>query len=246
MKNSIAVQKARQVRTSLSLTYPVDLGRLCATIGITIIDNHELDIDGYLYKTQGQKYIFVNANISRPEQKRFIIAHELGHYFLHTDKTLQICAGIIKGFDFGAVIQQSEHEANDFASEILLPTEDLCNELPYSAIDFQYISMIAQKYNVSMTAAAIKCVENSKSEREMLICYHDKCVKWYAAPSHAPFFVKRGAVAPPKSIIREAFENGIITIEKDSPMDIWRYGCKAKESIITVAKNTKLLLLTEL
>ncbi len=56
-------------------------------------------------------------------RKRFTLAHELGHYFLHKDKIDGIHQDTVLFRDSNEDKLGIEYAANDFASELLLPTE---------------------------------------------------------------------------------------------------------------------------
>ena len=243
MKHNVAKIKAQEIQKSFMLEYPLNLHEFCECIGIRIIDYRSLHVDGYLCKDGSNKYIFVNADLNE-RQKNFVIAHELGHYFLHTDKILQICSGIIKGFDGHQVVATAESEANQFAAELLLPTECIKKEVSRLPLSFEKIAEISDKYSVSLTSAAIKCVECSSTENEMLICYKNKYVQWVAYPPHSPFFVKMGSLAPHDSAINRAFDENVSCGGSCTAPGVWSYNSAAKETFITITPTTKLLLLS--
>lgn len=66
---------------------------LCKELEIEVIANRHLNKDGYLVCFGGCKLIFVNSTIANPHRRRFVISHELGHFFLHQDR-LYSCANI--------------------------------------------------------------------------------------------------------------------------------------------------------
>ena len=244
--NSPAIIKAQMVQQDFCIQYPFQIESFCQEIGIKLIKNRELDVDGYLYKKDGKKYIFVNSRIAVPAQQRFVIAHELGHYFLHTTEMLQICAGVLSSFHKDATIRATEKEANEFASELLLPSTQVCKELDKKQVSFDIIDEIAGRYGISRTAAAIKCVESSPTESELLVCYVDGSVRWYASPRHAPFYVSVGSTAPVGSVVWRAIQDDIHSICEISPPGIWNKSTtRVKESVVTIARGKKLLLLSE-
>lgn len=85
---------------------------------------------------------------SSAARDNFTIAHELGHYFLHTD------------FDNDEVLHHTrrgsnrrEWEANWFAAELLMPEEDFRNE----AINFDNDEiLLARRFGVSPAAANVR------------------------------------------------------------------------------------------
>lgn len=80
----------------------------------------------------------------------FTIAHELGHYFLHS-KLGQIAINANRSGD----IDETEKEANSFAAAFLMP-EDSVKKL-YAEKDGN-ISALADAFNVSLSAMNWRCI----------------------------------------------------------------------------------------
>jgi Zn-dependent peptidase ImmA (M78 family) len=76
--------------------------------------------------------------------KYFVIAHELGHFFLHSDEIIQICDNISDVFNKYDIIKNTESEANIFASELLAPSRMIMKELTDDPIDFRTIGVIGK------------------------------------------------------------------------------------------------------
>jgi len=101
-------------------TEPLDIEHLVQILGIELrYDEFEDLLSGYLRKEGSKWVISVNEKYSEG-QKRFIIAHELGHYILHKCRR--------KGFFDEATIffpyhvsDEIEKEANLWAAELLMP-----------------------------------------------------------------------------------------------------------------------------
>lgn len=75
---------------------------------------------GCLWKNNDEWTIVINAR-QAPQRKLFTLAHELGHYFLHSHiKTQFSCS-----FFSATPTPRLEQEANRFAAELLMPTEQV-------------------------------------------------------------------------------------------------------------------------
>lgn len=168
---------------------------LCDMLGISIIGNNPLDKDGYLICSDGLKLIFVNSAITNIHRKRFVIAHEIGHFLMHTDQ-MYCCSDIRMNQPSKINSTSQEMQANEFASELLLPTDDLINHLPQGHLSFASIFDIASLYDVSVTMAAIKAVKNSKTENEILLCYENNRFKWYATGNNDVFYSQIPSMCP--------------------------------------------------
>ena len=57
--------------------------KLCAELQIDLVINKSLKKDGYLVCCNGNKMIFVSATITNKSRKKFVISHEIGHFFIH-------------------------------------------------------------------------------------------------------------------------------------------------------------------
>lgn len=87
--------------------------------GIIIYEIDEIEkFDGVSFLTdKGFPLIIVNKNFSN-DRKRFTIAHELGHILLHNENLYPISS-----------YRDKEKEANVFASEFLMPENEIRNSL---------------------------------------------------------------------------------------------------------------------
>ncbi|MCQ2106585.1 MAG: ImmA/IrrE family metallo-endopeptidase [Fibrobacter sp.] len=91
--------------------------------------------------------------LATTERQRFTLAHELGHYFLHSRQ------GEIPLRAFRLGTSLAEREANYFAAELLMP-EDMFKEdfakLPQGLDSDGQISKMAEMYHVSFLAASVR------------------------------------------------------------------------------------------
>ena len=152
---------------------------LCTLLGISVVENYPLEKDGYLICSEGVKLIFVSNTITNVHRKQFIIAHEIGHFMLHREQ-MYCCSEISIESQQRVNSLSQEQQANEFASELLLPTDVLTMQLPSEHLSFAFISNIANKYNVSVTMAAMKAVKHSRTKEEILLCYENNTIKWYS------------------------------------------------------------------
>jgi len=121
MNLPLAVSKANTIIQDLKIRYPseIDIVAISMERGAYV---HERNIDGaeaWLVRKGSKAIITVNSKLSEPGRKRFAIAHELGHFELHSDSQLVICSD--KDMYVWNQIKSQEIEANDFASSILMP-----------------------------------------------------------------------------------------------------------------------------
>lgn len=116
------VRVARQVRKLYRLSVPVDPERLARNLGILVLSaEFSEQLSGVLvpetYGNETRYLILVNSR-HRRTRRRFSIAHELGHFFLHR--------GLQPAFThLGKSQGRLEREADLFAAELLMPEGDV-------------------------------------------------------------------------------------------------------------------------
>lgn len=152
---------------------------LCERIGLEVIPDKPINQDGYLVCCDGMKLIFISSKITNSHRRKFIVAHEIGHFLMH--RAGLFCCNHIT--DYGTAVVNSsaqENEANSFASELLLPFAELKKMLPSAPVSFSTITEIANRFDVSVTHAAMQAVRSSNAENEVLLCYDGNNLKWFA------------------------------------------------------------------
>lgn len=125
-------------------------------------------VSGFLARLPGRHAVIgVNATHSE-KRRRFTIAHELGHFFLHgeqgqqevhIDRTRQFAvklrsAASSRGDD------AEEIEANQFAAELLMPTRFIERDFARHSFDLsdddETVSAMADQYGVSTQAMSYR------------------------------------------------------------------------------------------
>lgn len=163
---------------------PINLWEVCTEFGIRIVLNKRLKREGYLACAEGEKLIFVSSNVVNHHRRRFIISHEIGHFLLHRNQLFG-CSDILESRTLIFNSRDQESEANCFASELLLPRESLIHWIPNRRLSFEDIRKISSAFDVSITFSALKAVQYSKTEDEILLCYDGQKLKWYSVANNA-------------------------------------------------------------
>jgi len=120
------------------------------------------DVSGLLAIQEGVGTIGYNQNEPKV-RRRFTIAHELGHYELHKEKSDLF---VDKQFIYRSqnsgnnpVNLAMEQEANYFASAILMPTDQVRKAIEQTNMDLaseEAIKELAKIFEVSTTAMSIR------------------------------------------------------------------------------------------
>lgn len=136
---------------------PVDPVMLANRLGIKV-NNAVFKDDGYaglIAKRGDAMTLLVNAN-DTPVRKKFTIAHELGHHFLHLhssdgefiDENMDHFRDIEVDIEKPSEERIREVEANYFAAALLMPKELVLQEFK----ECQDVEKLAKKFNVSVQA----------------------------------------------------------------------------------------------
>ena len=151
------------LRSLPELKLPVEVEKIAESLGIRVLA-YDLgdDVSGLLAIQDGVGTIGFNEKES-PVRKRFTIAHELGHYILHKEKSdlfvdKQLIYRSQNSGDTPAK-QIMEQEANVFASALLMPSNLLRKEVEKANLDLsndEAIANLARAFEVSTTAMSIR------------------------------------------------------------------------------------------
>lgn len=102
----------------------VDVSKLAMSVGFKVGESKKLSFkdDGFMFVSKDRKKLIIGVNYDRTvEEKRFIVAHELAHYYLHYINSNMVETIMhrehIKGKD------ENENDADYFAACILMPHE---------------------------------------------------------------------------------------------------------------------------
>lgn len=120
--------------------------------------------------------IFYNGKAS-PARRRFTIAHELGHFVLHRGQRQSFNCdkeSVYSGID---AIRAIEREADDFASNLLMPGDLLRDWISNQRIDLHVLSAIAKRFEVSFEALCIRFIKFT-TQRAILVYWDNGYVKY--------------------------------------------------------------------
>ena len=147
---------------------PVPVDEIAEKLGATIIyEPNDDDLSGFLFRDKNRIVLGVNTNHSLVRQ-RFTIGHEIGHLLLHSQENFHIDKSY-EGFnrrtvknkfernkDSSTGEDKIEREANQFAAQLLMPTEFIQKDmLKLGRIDLLHdvkLEKLASDYGVSLQA----------------------------------------------------------------------------------------------
>jgi len=166
--------KTKEVLDEIAAKYsdvPVPVVGIANDYGLKVFETYDFadHESGSIRKENGDFIIYLNATHS-PLRKRFTLAHELGHYFMH-QKELEEGQELVDGIKSPVTIRRGlqrnhismlsseeksiEVQANQFAAELLMPREHFLHTWEQSSS----IEEIAEIFKVSVSAASIRAKE---------------------------------------------------------------------------------------
>lgn len=159
---SKAEDEAKRILANAEYTLPIDVHAIARSHGITILTvSLEDPVSGLLVVKNGNATIGVNEN-HHLNRQRFSLAHELGHYLLHRDKSsvfLDEAPIFFRDEKSSDGSEREEIEANAFAAALLMP-EALLREIvrnkPLDAQDDVAVRRLATQFGVSTQALTIR------------------------------------------------------------------------------------------
>lgn len=130
----------------------------------------------------GDRAIITVNRSSRREQQRFSAGHELGHWMNDRGRTAFVCNEVAL-CEWGNA--DFEQRANRFAADLLLPQRLFGPRAERKPITFDTVKHLATRFEVSLTATAIRLVELG-SYPSMLICCDKSRRRWFVRNANVP------------------------------------------------------------
>jgi hypothetical protein len=167
----------------------------------------------------GQRAIItVSDRIRELGRKRFAIAHELGHFEMHREiNDLNLCLEKDIELRWRKREDDPEHEANEFASGLLMPAKLFTPRCDKKSPSLALIETLANEFTTTLTATSVRYVELSR--QPCAVVYSEaRQIKWYRAPKDFGFHVRVGEAVDRYCIADDCFE-GHVTFGRPTSVD---------------------------
>jgi len=168
---------------------------------ITKVQGERIDgFEGMLKanKSKTKWLIVYNDGNGSEGRQRFTVAHEFGHYMVHRELQDEFACHDDEISTGERSKRDIEAEADQFASTLLMPYDDFRRQVNGQPISFDLIGHCADRYGVSLTAAALRWIDIAP-ERAILIASRDDHMLW--AKSNEDAFKSRAYFATRKNVI---------------------------------------------
>ncbi len=143
--------------------------------GVLVITGGIAGCEGRLVRKGKQGIIRVRNALPEVGRQRFAIAHEFGHWELHDSSQWFVCSSAdLRDYERSPI----ETEANTFASEFLMPSHLIRPRCEKAVPSLQLIQGLAEDFNVSLTAAAIRFIRESRHDC-VLVQSNNREIQWW-------------------------------------------------------------------
>lgn len=216
---SCLAARALLVKYGLECIDEVPVDKLVAARGLIVRCGTMGDTEGRLVRRKRRGIVTLNSKISLPGKRRFVLAHELGHFELHADSPVFAC-------DAAAFIvwnqrRPEEYEANVFAAEILMPVlafREAARDLPPG---IESVRLLARRFGTTLSATAIRCAKLG-IWRCAVAFTQENSISWVSTSDDYPYRRARCGTVHPYSGASEFYqENKISERPTLTPVSAW-------------------------
>ena len=165
-RKAIAVARADDLLNELRIREPseIDIERIAIFKGANVRYAPLRGMDGCLVRKGEFAVITVRASLRFEGQRRFVIAHELGHFFLHPHTRQIETVDKQQANNWSEKQETEEYEANLFAAELLMPRTLFAPRGVGQEPSFQLIESLAREFSTTLTATAVQFVRTTQEE----------------------------------------------------------------------------------
>ena len=180
-RKAIVVAKADELLLELQIREPaeIDIERIAIFKDAEVRYAPLRGMDGCLVRQGNSAVITVRSTLDYAGQKRFVIGHELGHFFLHPNTRQIETVDNEQTADWSERQETEEYEANLFAAELLLPKTLIEQRIQAKEPSFNLIKELAGEFQTTLTATAVQFVRTTSEE----------CVLVSSANRHRLWFI---------------------------------------------------------
>jgi Zn-dependent peptidase ImmA (M78 family) len=191
MSPASAAVKATTIIQSLQIRHPseINIKEISMERGVYIRERDIGGAEAWLVRKGNRAIITVSSRLHEQGRKNFAIAHELGHFELHSDSQLMICSD--EDMYVWNRIKSQEVEANEFASSILMPQDIFFRYIQKEAPNMDRVSELSGEFGTTLTATAIRYAQ--LSHEPCAVAVSNNCtLKWYKKSDSFGFHLKVG------------------------------------------------------
>jgi len=194
LSEAICRKEANTLLDSFMVAVPdeIDLETMAWKRGRLRIEQGQLDTaEGRLVASETGGVIRVKDSIKNETRKRFIIAHEIGHYLLHKCRMINDTLKDLSTWQQG----NKETEANIFAGELLMPGRLLEPRIRGLEPSLKGIDVLADEFKTSRLATAVQFITYTKEPCAFIVTIGQK-MAWMRKSASFEFYIPLRAPHP--------------------------------------------------
>ncbi len=218
-RDTVAEKEAEYLWRLYGLTEPCELilEDIAFARGVIVTEGLLEKMEARLIRSGNRGLIRISQDIIYKGQKRFAIAHELGHWQLHS-KISQYFFCTSNDMVASYKTSSQEGEANIFAASLLMPSNLFVDRANNKEFSFKTISSLAEYFIASLTATAIRYV-NLSDDYCAIVCSEAGKIKWWQGSDdfENKFWITPGAKLSTNTIAGCLFSN---SHKSESPQEI--------------------------
>jgi len=212
-----AVANARQLVAALQIRHPreIDVELIAAPYGILVQQRPLRHEEGRLLHTGKHGIISVSFDAYESKKWRFVIAHEVGHFVRHPNNdSFEACTrGDLSDYTGSG----REAEANDFASELLMPRDLFAKRCDRNRPSLRDIVELADEFQTSLTATSLRFVQFSP-EPCAIVHSTNGAIDWVDTTRDFRLLIRRGTTLTSRTYAGDLFA-GKSVVDRISQVD---------------------------
>ena len=171
----------------------LDIRAIAYLRGVLVEDRLLVGAQGRIVIRGSRAKVAVDSSIPEEGRKRFVAAHELGHFELHRQE-----AHLFKCKEEYFELWQKqnpaiEREANVFASELLMPTHMFVEAASGMTPNLDSVRELADRFSTTLTATGLRFLDFT-TEPCAVICSQEGAVQWCKRTSTFGQWIPSGQV----------------------------------------------------
>lgn len=176
-----AVCRARDLIAELQIEDPseIEVEKIAALKRAPVRYADIRGCDGHMSRSEKSAIITVRASIERLGQRRFVVAHELGHVLMHPVARQVDEVDEKQTRNFSLKQKPEEMEANYFAAELLMPHPMFARDAAGLEPSWDSMEALADRYRTTYSSTAIQYLRCTK-ESVVLAASDSGARTWFA------------------------------------------------------------------
>lgn len=223
IKERQAAAKARAIIESWYITDPsqIDVYAIAADAGAYVVERPLKGCEGRLLRRGNHGVVTIRPDIREHGKKRFVAAHELGHFVLHKKANqIELCTDEALLYWYKHV-RREEPESNAFAAELLLPAhlfQPLCKGMDPS---MDAVKELADVFQTTLTATARRYANLSPHACALVVSRNGK-IEWFDKHEDFLYRVKQGCPVHPHTYAADFFAGRPLSDEPHEVLaEVW-------------------------